>query len=55
MKIPLSWLHDFVDTDLPLEELAKLLTMAGLEVVSLQENAGDHILEIEITSNRPDW
>jgi phenylalanyl-tRNA synthetase beta chain len=32
MKIPLSWLKDFVDITLPLEELAKRLTMAGLEV-----------------------
>jgi phenylalanyl-tRNA synthetase beta chain len=32
MKIPLSWLNDFVNTDLELDELARLLTMAGLEV-----------------------
>ena len=32
MKVPLSWLKDFVDIDLPIEELAHKLTMAGLEV-----------------------
>jgi phenylalanyl-tRNA synthetase beta chain len=32
MKIPLSWLQDFVEIDLPFEELAHQLTMAGLEV-----------------------
>lgn len=32
MNIPLSWLKDFVDVDLPLEELARVLTMCGLEV-----------------------
>jgi phenylalanyl-tRNA synthetase beta chain len=32
MKVPLSWLRDFVDIDLPIEELAHKLTMAGLEV-----------------------
>jgi phenylalanyl-tRNA synthetase beta chain len=32
MKIPLSWLQDFVEIDLPIEELAHQLTMAGLEV-----------------------
>ena len=32
MKVPISWLRDFVDIDLPLEELASRLTMAGLEV-----------------------
>ncbi len=32
MKTPLSWLKDFVEIDLPIEELAYKLTMAGLEV-----------------------
>ncbi|MBN1535648.1 MAG: phenylalanine--tRNA ligase subunit beta [Anaerolineales bacterium] len=32
MKVPLSWLKDFVEITLPIEELAHLLTMAGLEV-----------------------
>jgi len=36
MKIPLSWLKDFVDIELPLEELAHQLTMAGLEVEEIR-------------------
>jgi phenylalanyl-tRNA synthetase beta chain len=32
MKVPISWLKDFVDIDLPLADLAHQLTMAGLEV-----------------------
>ncbi len=33
MKVPISWLNDFVDiSDLDLEELAHQITMAGLEV-----------------------
>src|SRR5262245_30890209 len=32
MKIPLSWLHEYVDFDLPVAELARRLTLAGLEV-----------------------
>lgn len=32
MKIPLSWLKDYIDIDLSLEELARALTNAGLEV-----------------------
>lgn len=32
MKIVLSWLRDFVDVDMSLDHLARLLTMAGLEV-----------------------
>ena len=36
MKIPLSWLKGFVDIELPLEELAHQLTMAGLEVEEIR-------------------
>ena len=32
MKVPLSWLKDFVDLTMPVEALAHRLTMAGLEV-----------------------
>lgn len=32
MKLPLSWLKEYVDIDLNLEQLARMLTMAGLEV-----------------------
>lgn len=36
MKVPLSWLKDFVDIDISLEELAHKLTMAGLEVEEIR-------------------
>jgi len=32
MKVPLSWLKDYVDITLPVDELAEKLTLAGLEV-----------------------
>lgn len=32
MKVPVSWLKDFVEIDIPIEELARLLTVSGLEV-----------------------
>src|SRR5512143_1035289 len=32
MKVPLSWLKEFVDINLPAPELAMKLTFAGLEV-----------------------
>ncbi len=35
MKAPLSWLKDYVDITLPLDELAERLTLAGLEVGSI--------------------
>jgi phenylalanyl-tRNA synthetase beta chain len=37
MKVPLNWLKDYVDLILPLDELAERLTLAGLEVASIEE------------------
>ena len=36
MKVPISWLKDFVEIPLSIEELAERLTLAGLEVASIQ-------------------
>jgi phenylalanyl-tRNA synthetase beta chain len=36
MKVPLSWLKDFVDVDLPPAALAERMTLAGLEVESIE-------------------
>lgn len=37
MKVPMRWLADFVDTALPPSELARRLTMAGLEAEKIEE------------------
>lgn len=36
MKAPLSWIREFVEIDLPIEDLAHRLTMAGLEVEEIR-------------------
>ena len=36
MKVPISWLKEFVDFDLSIEELAYKLTIAGLEVEEIR-------------------
>lgn len=54
MKVTYNWLKDFVEMKIPPKQLAEKLTMAGLEVTSLEEKEGDFIFEIEVTSNRPD-
>ena len=36
MKVPLSWLKEYVDITLPVAELAERLTLAGLEVESVE-------------------
>src|SRR6266849_3376434 len=39
MKFTLSWLKDHLDTDEPVEKLADKLTMIGLEVEHIEDNA----------------
>ncbi len=36
MKVPISWLKDFVEFTIPIEELAHQMTMAGLEVEEIR-------------------
>ncbi len=36
MKIPLSWLKEYVDIDMPVEDLAQRMTLAGLEVEEIR-------------------
>ena len=59
MKLSLDWLKEFVPISGSAEKLAHDLTMAGLEVKSIEKPSGsasqDQVMEIEITSNRPDW
>ena len=55
MLISYNWLKEYVDISLPPAKLAELLTMSGLSVDYVKEVPGDTIINIEITSNRPDW
>ena len=41
MRVPLSWLKEYVDITLPLEELAERMTLAGLEVASIERVGAD--------------
>jgi phenylalanyl-tRNA synthetase beta chain len=36
MKVPLNWLHDYVDLSLPVPALVERLTLAGLEVAGVR-------------------
>ena len=40
MKVPLSWLRQYVDVAIPVQELAHRLTMAGIEVGDVIETGG---------------
>ena len=54
MRILYSWLKDYVDIPETPEELADKLTMAGLTVDEILEEAEETVYEVEITANRPD-
>ncbi len=41
MKVPLSWLKDYVDVDLTPKELASLLTFSGTEVEGIKSIGGE--------------
>jgi len=54
MKVSVDWLRDHVDFDLEINDLAYRLTMCGLNCEGIEEHGTDHVLELEVTSNRPD-
>jgi len=54
MIVSWNWLKEYVDLDMPLDELTDRLTMSGLNLEDVEELAGDHAIDLEVTSNRPD-
>src|SRR5262245_42220143 len=54
MKISYNWLKEMVDLDLSPRDLAAKLTMVGLAVDAVEPHDDDHLLEFDLTSNRPD-
>ena len=61
MRILVSWLRDFVAVDVGVRELADALTMRGFEVSAIEpapatvrSDGDDAVLDLEITTNRPD-
>ena len=54
MKVLLSWLREFVDVQLPAQELAHLLTMSGSEVASV-EVVGTRLVRHQDRQSRQIW
>ncbi|MCG3177311.1 MAG: Phenylalanine--tRNA ligase beta subunit [Candidatus Omnitrophica bacterium] len=54
MRLPLSWLKEYVDPGLSAEALAERLSLSGTAVESVLTLEGEPVLDLEITSNRPD-
>jgi len=55
MKVPLSWLRDYVPVSIPAKELAEKLTMAGLEVTGMDVRGGtwDNVWVGQVTQVSP--
>jgi phenylalanyl-tRNA synthetase beta chain len=54
MKISLNWLKEFVDVPVEPRQLRQDLTMLGLNVESCVQAGEDWVLDVEVTTNRPD-
>ena len=54
MKILLSWLKEFVPLPADIRRLAHDLTMLGLAVDAVATEDGETVLDLDITTNRPD-
>ena len=54
MNISYNWLKDLIDTELPPDVLALSLTRVGLAVEGVHSHDDDFVLDLDLTSNRPD-
>lgn len=54
MNISYNWLRDLIELDLTAEETAEALTRVGLAVEGIHPAGDDFVLDIDLTSNRPD-
>ncbi len=54
MKLPVVWLKKYVAVPAAPEKLADLLTLSGTKVEHVEKKGGEAVLQIEVTTNRPD-
>ncbi|MEO8043025.1 MAG: phenylalanine--tRNA ligase subunit beta, partial [Acidobacteriota bacterium] len=54
MNISYNWLKDLIDIDLSANEVAEQLTRVGVTVEGVDPHGDDFVLDIDLTSNRPD-
>src|SRR5262245_26112462 len=55
MRVPLKWLREYVDLVVPVKEIARRLTMAGLEVTGIEKAGSDweNVVVGEVMEVRP--
>jgi phenylalanyl-tRNA synthetase beta chain len=54
MKLPVSWLREFVDVNVEPRRLGDDLTMAGLALEGMETDGNDAVLDLDVTTNRVD-
>src|SRR5215213_7223957 len=54
MKISLEWLSQFLPGPLTPEQAGNALTNGGLPVEVIEQHGDDTVIDVEVTSNRPD-
>src|SRR5262245_11533637 len=54
MKISYSWLKEFVDITVDAGTLGQRITHVGLALESIEGHEGDNVLDLDVTTNRPD-
>jgi phenylalanyl-tRNA synthetase beta chain len=54
MIVSWNWLAEYLRLDMPVEALTERLALAGLNLESISDVAGDIAIDLEITSNRSD-
>ncbi|MBA3315678.1 MAG: phenylalanine--tRNA ligase subunit beta [Planctomycetaceae bacterium] len=54
MLVSWDWLQEYVRPAAPPAEVGERLMKAGLNLESIEDAAGDPVLDLEVTSNRPD-
>lgn len=54
IQFPISWLRDYLKTDLAAKTIAGYLTASGPSVERIEKRGEEIIFDIEVTTNRPD-
>jgi phenylalanyl-tRNA synthetase beta chain len=54
MKVPLSWLREFVDVPGTAEEIGERMSLRGLALEGIDGAGDDAVIDFDVTANRPD-
>jgi len=54
MKVPLSWIREFVDVPESADDIGTLMSVRGLALEGLERDGDETVLDFDVTANRPD-